>query len=205
MDALDTLISKVNHALNDSDDNEILHAAARHLGDLHKKLLTRSTVPGTILEDLRQDFKRLEESGLWDKPGETSQLLGQIEDMIQRYHPASRASSETPTVDRFSVVGPAALPAPAFSLLQNKDPIFLPKELMDRLQHAYFVHVLTTEPSKILPPGKSILSMMTQSRGRPKRSEEVPTLQEKIEHIAHKAFWDEVWLSALSRSISLTN
>jgi hypothetical protein len=74
--------------------------------------------------------------------------------------------------------------------------VALPVELVTACNQAYFLHVLATDPDRVLPPGKSILSMMSRrgSAFYDHQGEQPPppSLQEKVEDIAHKAFWDEV-------------
>ena len=84
---------------------------------------------------------------------------------------------------------PSAAPSPLVSSLG------LPVELVDTLNNAHFLHVLATDPAQVLPPGKSLLSVM--SRSRTTDGDTKPTLQSKVEDLAHKAFWDEVRTSPL--------
>jgi len=68
----------------------------------------------------------------------------------------------------------------------------LPADLLDLLNQAYFLHLLANDPSKVLPAGKSLLSVMSRPHVRMHGDDELPTLQEKVEEMVHKAFWDEV-------------
>ena len=68
----------------------------------------------------------------------------------------------------------------------------LPVDLLDLLNQAYFLHFLANDPSKVLPAGKSLLSVMSRPHVKRRGSDELPTLQEKVEEMVHKAFWDEV-------------
>jgi hypothetical protein len=67
----------------------------------------------------------------------------------------------------------------------------LPIELVDILNQTYFLHLLATDPKQVVPPGKSLISMMSRSR---KEGEEDAkhTLHDTVEDLVHKAFWDEV-------------
>ena len=69
-------------------------------------------------------------------------------------------------------------------------PTLLPLELVELLNQAYFLHVLSTEPEKVLPPGKSLISVL--SRPREAAQSEKSTLEEQVESMVHAAFWDEV-------------
>ncbi|KAI0035874.1 hypothetical protein K488DRAFT_82634 [Vararia minispora EC-137] len=66
---------------------------------------------------------------------------------------------------------------------------FLPVELLDVLNHTYFLHLLSTDPSKVVPPGKSVLSMMTKPHAAA-GVEAHPALKAQVEEVVHKAFWD---------------
>ncbi|KAI0051200.1 hypothetical protein FA95DRAFT_351628 [Auriscalpium vulgare] len=92
---------------------------------------------------------------------------------------------------------PAIIPGHSHPLLQSlPSTTLLPTELLELLNHTYFLHLLANEPDKVLPPGKSLISMMSApptshtDRGN-------PSLQENVEKVIHKAFWDEA-IDALS-------
>ena len=72
----------------------------------------------------------------------------------------------------------------------------LPLELVESLNQAYFLYVLATEPYKVVPPGKSLLSMLLHSRlsSAEKREDDAQPLLQRVKEAAHKAFWDEVSL-----------
>lgn len=73
---------------------------------------------------------------------------------------------------------------------------FLPSELVEIFDQAYFLHLLATDPSKVIPPGKSLLSMMSRSQQAPESStakaREEAALRDRVEGVVHKAFWSEV-------------
>ncbi|KAH9978792.1 hypothetical protein BGW80DRAFT_1280937 [Lactifluus volemus] len=86
-------------------------------------------------------------------------------------------------------IPPLTVPHP---LLRSLPPMtHLPAELLDLLNQAYFLHILASDPSRVLPPGKSLLSALSQPDVRQQRDDESTTLQEKVEEMIHKAFWDE--------------
>lgn len=87
-------------------------------------------------------------------------------------------------------VPPLAAPHP---LLRSLPPLtHLPADLLDLLNQTYFLHLLANDPSKVLPPGKSLLSVLSRPNVRQKRDDEPPRLQDRVEEMIHKAFWDEV-------------
>ena len=71
----------------------------------------------------------------------------------------------------------------------------LPPELAQLLNQAYFLHVLATDPKKLITPGKSLLSMLAGSHLQP---DALPTpapdaaLHSRVEKVVHEAFWNEV-------------
>ncbi|KAG6915463.1 hypothetical protein DXG01_011367 [Tephrocybe rancida] len=67
----------------------------------------------------------------------------------------------------------------------------LPTEL---LQQAFFLHALATDPTKMLPPGKSLLAMM--ARAPPALAPSA--VHARVEHVVHAAFWDEALHSLCS-------
>ena len=90
---------------------------------------------------------------------------------------------------------PIVQPLPDVSshpLLRSLPPsTYLPVELLDVLNHTYFLHLLATDPKKVLPPGKSILSMMSKPHAQGALDGK-STLEEKVTEVIHRAFWDEV-------------
>src|SRR5260221_9894653 len=69
----------------------------------------------------------------------------------------------------------------------------LPTELVDSLNQTYFLHLLVNDKDKVVPPGKSVLSMLMHSNFRlGQESDKQPDLVERVTEAAHKAFWKEV-------------
>ncbi|KAI6121534.1 hypothetical protein F5141DRAFT_1090968 [Pisolithus sp. B1] len=142
---------------------------------------------------LRRDFDQLRERGLWERSAENDGLLDVLRDFLvaapssptkpTRPSVASEAESEGVSV----TVSP---PQGFTSRLVSNDALVLPVELVEILDRTYFLHLLATDPEQVLPPGKSLLSIMSRphvvAEGDPK-----PTLRRRVEHIMHKAFWDE--------------
>ncbi|KZT26777.1 hypothetical protein NEOLEDRAFT_1062218 [Neolentinus lepideus HHB14362 ss-1] len=74
----------------------------------------------------------------------------------------------------------------------------LPPELCDVLNQVFYLHVLANEPERILPPGKSLLSMVARPHAQAEHgSDGVHNLRARVEDIVRRAFWDEA-LEALS-------
>ena len=68
----------------------------------------------------------------------------------------------------------------------------LPIELVDILDRAYFLHVLATDPTRVLPPGKSLLSALSGPHASAPTGEPAASLHDRVEDVVHRAFWDEV-------------
>jgi len=69
----------------------------------------------------------------------------------------------------------------------------LPTELVDSLNQTYFLHLLVNDKDKIVPPGKSVISMLMHSNFRlGQGSDKQADLVERVTEAAHKAFWKEV-------------
>jgi hypothetical protein len=70
----------------------------------------------------------------------------------------------------------------------------LPTELIDSLNQTYFLHLLVNDKDKVVPPGKSVLSMLMHSNFRLPQSESDghSDLVQRVKEAAHKVFWREV-------------
>lgn len=79
----------------------------------------------------------------------------------------------------------------------------LPFELVEALNQTYFLHLLVTQPEKVVPPGKSLLSMMTHANyvaaeedGKDSNKHDHAkanhqAIEKKVKEVAHRAFWNE--------------
>lgn len=82
---------------------------------------------------------------------------------------------------------------PSEGPLLNVDTTILPLELVDVLNHAYFLHILATDPAQVLPPGKSLMSALLRPHTPSGRAEgSSSSLQNTVEDMIRKAFWNEV-------------
>ncbi|KZP18732.1 hypothetical protein FIBSPDRAFT_920337 [Athelia psychrophila] len=71
------------------------------------------------------------------------------------------------------------------------DMTVLPLELVDSFNHAYFLHLLATDPAQVLPPGKSLLSVLSRSPAAADGAKDAESIQNKVEQMMRKAFWNE--------------
>ncbi|KDQ53545.1 hypothetical protein JAAARDRAFT_197353 [Jaapia argillacea MUCL 33604] len=76
--------------------------------------------------------------------------------------------------------------------------VLLPLDLLDLLNQTYTLHILATNPSTLLPPSKSLLSLL--STPKPSTNNVKETLQDRISAIVYRAFWDEALESLSSPS-----
>lgn len=76
----------------------------------------------------------------------------------------------------------------------------LPTEIVESIQRTYFLHLLVNDPDKVVPAGKSVLSMMQHANFRlsgdqADKKDQETALFERVKDAAHKAFWTEVCLA----------
>ncbi|THH18785.1 hypothetical protein EW146_g2253 [Bondarzewia mesenterica] len=173
--------------------------------DALNQALTHLTLSHDFSWDiLNHDFQLLEEQGLWEKSQENAELLEGLKHYLAGSSATSVSSDKSKARD-ISIVKAPPLTAP-HPLLRSIPPnTLLPVELVDLLNDIYLLHLLATDPSKVVAPGKSLLSAMSQPHVREKQDGELPTIQEKVEEVIHKAFWDEAIdsLSSTQPSVQL--
>ena len=61
--------------------------------------------------------------------------------------------------------------------------------LLDLIEQTHFLRMLLTDPDRVIPPGKSLLSMLTNAKFN---EEKDSAILEGVTQVAHRAFWDEV-------------
>ncbi|KAI9572173.1 hypothetical protein HD554DRAFT_2067588 [Boletus coccyginus] len=173
-------------------DNALLTRTIAALLDVQR----RPHGPHSVSWDaLSRDFQRLRDHNFWEPSTENDELLDALRVLLMSpSHKSPRESVEphqTPSSgEKVSVVNVIPSPGLSSQLVSNQDHLVLPVELIDVLNNAYFLHILATDPAQILPPGKSLLSVMSRARSTAD-GDAKPTLHSKVEDIAHKAFWDE--------------
>ncbi|KAH8828022.1 hypothetical protein DL96DRAFT_1815319 [Flagelloscypha sp. PMI_526] len=68
----------------------------------------------------------------------------------------------------------------------------IPLDLVSVLNDTYFLHLLATDPSKVVPPGKSLVSMLQGSSVLPRdKADSHESIREKVTVSMHRAFWDK--------------
>lgn len=70
----------------------------------------------------------------------------------------------------------------------------VPEELCQSLEQVFFMHRVATEPESVVPPGKSLMSMLGAASTQTTDDLENGTAQlsDRVHDATHKAFWDEV-------------
>lgn len=195
---MEAILSKLKAKAEIAPDNALLRDTISLLTDLHRNEAVTQRV---TWDSLIRDFQRLQDQGLWDVSEDNTKLLNTLQHFLTTQpskeldrkpasnmpgpsHPTSRTSQSS-----FSIIYPDSESAPS-PLIPTSDPVLLPLELVEILNRTYFHHLLATDPKRVVPPGKSLVSMLS---GPPKGGEdaEKPTLRDKVEDLVHKAFWDE--------------
>lgn len=60
------------------------------------------------------------------------------------------------------------------------------------IQDAQYLHILATQPSTILPPGKSLASIFSNTSDSSSSEEPKAQIEAQVSEIVHNAFWAEV-------------
>lgn len=168
---------------------KLQHPTDNNIDELLAHLQRRPPPSWSALQD---KFGSLERDGIWISSAENNVAL---EGLKMELDSSTNTSSPDGRRDIHIVQPPRQMsPHPLLHSL-SKDTR-LPLELLDSLNQTYFLHLLVNDPEKVLPPGKSLLSVLSKPHARESRDTELPTLQEKVEEVIHKAFWDEVCLFA---------
>ncbi|KAF8844682.1 hypothetical protein BDN67DRAFT_942801 [Paxillus ammoniavirescens] len=194
---METIINQLKAKAEVAPNNSLLSDIIFLLLDLQRNPDRSHLISWDVLH---QDFVQLQDRGLWDQTAENDELLdalhtfltastsSSVDSVRPEPNPRHSVNSKQP-IDKFSIViSPAQ--AVRSQLISNQDPLVLPLELVDVLNNAYFLHLLATDSSQILPPGKSLLSVMSRSHTASEGGSE-PTLHRKVEDLVHKAFWEE--------------
>ena len=191
---MEAILSKLKAKAELVQSNTLLRDTISLLTDLQSNPALAQHI---TWESLIRDFERLRDHGLWDTSEDNTKLLHSLRSFMTTKEiakPASDTSAPPPLAGRestFSIVVPPSESAAPSPLIPTSDPVLLPIELVDILNQTYFLHLLATDPKQVVPPGKSLISMM--SRSRKEGEEDVKhTLHDTVEDLVHKAFWDEV-------------
>ena len=61
--------------------------------------------------------------------------------------------------------------------------------LLDIIEQTHFLRMLLTDPDSVIPPGKSLLSMLTSAKFSDEKNS---AILDGVTQVAHRAFWGEV-------------
>jgi hypothetical protein len=173
--------------LANSPENDSLKAALEHLSQLEREM--GSPNQSTLLA-LISDLRHIQGQGLWGRVDEQRRLLDILSQDL------NRLKSAHITAPDFSINMPPRSESQKAPMVQVST---LPPELLEQINEVYLLHSLATHPSKILPPGKSLLSTFS-SRARHSGgtgSQASKTLKDQVSEVVTRAFWDEVPYSLL--------
>lgn len=118
----------------------------------------------------------------------------------------STSSKQTGAIDeKPSTFTTVTHPSPSRSpvgLPWQRGGFIMDSETLSQLEEAQYLHTLCTAPERVIPPGKSLRAVLSEPKAAQALDDKTtrkaddkqvhPALQETIEKIAHKAFWDEV-------------
>lgn len=93
-------------------------------------------------------------------------------------------------------------------LIRLDSGIKLSLELIRAVNRTYLLHLLTLDPDKVLPPGKSLIAVITQEKlGQFEDSEktEATSLRKQVKKVMQRAFWDVVRLFSSKCTDTLLN
>jgi hypothetical protein len=195
---MNAIIDELKGKAKSHPHNSLLENTITHILDLRHSAI--SGEPQNVSWDvIRRDFDSLEAEGLWQKSETTVKVL----DDLRLSMGGSGDSVPVETSDLNSRTQPnleggnitiIVPPNPTnLFMLNSIDPLVLPQELVDVLNHTYFLHILATDPTRVLPPGKSLLSLLSRPHSINARTKDSPpNLHDKVEDMVHKAFWNEV-------------
>ncbi|TCD71597.1 hypothetical protein EIP91_007344 [Steccherinum ochraceum] len=204
----------MNNALEEVERLQSVHPNSATLRDAYARLLDAKQHadrdPKGVWEVFQNEISALGIAGLLGEDGSGDILLEQVRaelaadsipsgaaPVVAPLHLTSSSQSHQEMQNEYdrniSVVPPPPIPS---TLRPLSTTTVLPMELLDVLNQTYFLHVLATDEHKILPPGKSLLSVMSDPTTAIASSKD-STVHSAVESMVHKAFWGEA-LEALS-------
>lgn len=189
---MERILDQLRAHADAAPDNALLRDTISLLSDIQR----HPDGPQTVSWDaLHRDFQRLQDRGLWQRSTENDELLDALRILLTSpFNKSAQQPAEPhqrpPLGEGISIAIPPTQNIPS-NLVSNQDHLVLPVELVDILNNAYFLHILATDPAQVLPPGKSLLSVMSHSHITADGDAKL-TLHSKVEDLVHKAFWDEV-------------
>ncbi|KAH7913134.1 T-complex protein 11-domain-containing protein [Hygrophoropsis aurantiaca] len=189
---MDAIILRLSSKAEDYPDDSLLRETISLLSDLRRN---PEEARKASWNTLKTNLGILQDKGIWEQSEESDKLLEALkqsaDDILLDDTKTSTSQPENNLKwegERFSItIPPTSTQSP---LLPSNNPVVLPLELVQILNHAYFLHLLATDPQQVLPTGKSLLSVMSRPHDEPDVTSK-PSLRNRVEDIVHRAFWDE--------------
>src|SRR6266481_729049 len=126
--------------------NASLTSAIAHLSKLEEEFSKFSPSKSTWFA-LVNDLKDLQDHGVWGTVPEQKCIWKTLSDAVEY--------SYSPDHPDISIIMP-----PPLHRIPGVFVPALPPELIEQINEVYLLHKLATDPSKVLPPGKSLLSLL---------------------------------------------
>lgn len=191
---MNSLIQKLQAKLAQEPGNHSLEETLELLKTAQEK--DGKNISHEFYELLGSKLRDLEKDGIVDAHDVSTALAylgnGHVQDDLHSNHiPDGNKHLHSDTM-RYVEANLADSTVPRLAM-PNDSVAMLPIELIESLKQTYFLHMLATNPSKVLPPGKSLISVL--SRPHVAAQQEPSALQKRVENLVHKAFWEEVCLS----------
>ncbi|KAI0940514.1 hypothetical protein AcW1_003689 [Taiwanofungus camphoratus] len=189
---MQSVLSKLLQKAEERPDSKLLQEVISRL----------SQSQNSTWEIVKHDLDRLTAEGLWETSDENEKLLEELRMILTGQESVTPPGPSEAKVSKAREGSNAEWDIPIVVPLPESTRIFpagssdtvLPIELINVLDHTYFFHLLATDPEKALPPGKSLLSVLSRPRSQTHRQEgDLPTLHYRVEDLVHRAFWDEAF------------
>jgi hypothetical protein len=184
--AMDALLARLAVKSRNDEEKAVVDRLINLLSVI-RRFEDPARAPPGVVSAAWEDYTFLSQNGFWDDGDQDSELVRQtIHGLASATTSADRADGKAP---EFSIeVAPSQ--TSSFELGRTHLPI----ELVETIERIYFLHVLATEPTSILPPGKTLVSALAsvQESSSTEQIDESSTLHSHVEQAVHRVFWDEV-------------
>lgn len=193
---MDSVIHRLQQKLKQDPSNQVVQRALSHLATAK----TQNGVDDPLYNALAEDLDSLQRNNVI----EAADLTVLKDLLLPSAETKSRTHVYTSNPMHTDVKGASKLSADDLRYVEanladstiprlavsSDTPTVLPVELMESLKQTYFLHFLATDPTRVLPPGKSLLSAL--SRPHLATQHGSSALEQRVEKLVHAAFWEEV-------------
>nr|VWO96112.1 Uncharacterized protein [Ganoderma boninense] len=209
---MDHLISKLQAQARAHPTHPILQRILPQFLDLLNGVHPDSPDVNHRYDELHRDLGMLATEGYWNPSRQDDDALralkrrlGLLQDdlseslpadaLIDDTHPKPLRRTSSQDIRNHtseSTINPPTSSTPLLPV-STASPTVLPIELVQILNQTFFLHLLATDPQRVLPPGKSLLSMMSKPRSNSLVSDESQAkLEERVKDMVYSTFWKEV-------------